>query len=529
MIGGVLIFLFQLDYSSNMRRYRTFWAFMLLLIFILISGTFCAYASSTESIVNNVSLNSRAQANYDFTIECYNNSHLTNGGDPTGFYITINNTGIYQDTYLITFKILSITGGEDPQPGDWAGDLDKESISLGPNDSGIVILTVSSSCSCQEGSTATIQVTAESVNSPSVTGYVDTFTKYGPPEGSVRIEYGTLSMFSYATAGQTVDTSLNIYNLQSVDQTYILKHTKNPGRFGLSYLTEPFEVPQKDVVSVPVQITIPLENEPGSFNITFHIRSEKDSMIENSVEIPIELYPELAVTKMIPSNLVPKPNETVIFQVTVENLGPAVCRKCPINLYDGVERTEEHLIGSKAIINLFGNTSVTYDFTWSSEHEGTYNMTAFVNPALSIQEVSNRFGNNYKTVKISVQEKVEPPDGGGDGNTSEEDGKKDNESLMDSPMFFVSIGAIVCVIVVLLVLYLVYRSQSSSSGDDERTARKIPINRGIGSRSNYTARGKKKTARKEKLNGPKGRKHNRGRNRPHRHGKRDNKYRKGRS
>ena len=63
----------------------------------------------------------RARSDYNFIITCDNNSHITSGGDTTGYYIEVNNTGTSQDSISLSYDIIEVTGGEEPTPNDWEG------------------------------------------------------------------------------------------------------------------------------------------------------------------------------------------------------------------------------------------------------------------------------------------------------------------------------------------------------------------------------------------------------------------------
>ena len=64
-----------------------------------------------------------SRADYDFTLICENNSHITNGGDATGYIIKITNTGTQSDTIALDWEIIDVTGGTEPDPSEWEAHL----------------------------------------------------------------------------------------------------------------------------------------------------------------------------------------------------------------------------------------------------------------------------------------------------------------------------------------------------------------------------------------------------------------------
>ena len=102
----------------------------------------------------------------------------------------MTNTGTQQDTIVLSYEIINVTGGDEPDVREWYANLDKTQLTLLVGETGIVILTVDSSCGCQEGTVATVRVLGQSINEPTVTAYADTFTTRGPEirEDALEIE-----------------------------------------------------------------------------------------------------------------------------------------------------------------------------------------------------------------------------------------------------------------------------------------------------------------------------------------------------
>jgi hypothetical protein len=428
---------------------------------------------------------SRADSDFDFTITIENNTHITNGGDPTGYFIDVKNIGTAQDTISIKFKIINLTGGDEPDIKEWNVHLDKDSVTLNPGESEVVVLTVETGCGCQDGTTATIRVTAQSINEPSMSKYVDTYTTRGPNLGEqlVRISIEDVSVFVVLTAGQEITFGLRVDNYQSVPQSYFITNTGKPAGWPIEFSTEPFEVGQNSKSSIKVHTKIPTENEPGIYTFSFNVRSDRDPTLSNSTKVPIGLYPELAVEKLQLSKTTPNVSEPTTLQVSISNLGQAVARNFVLTLYNGTQLIPKYLINSTRVTELYGNDSTIVEFTWVPSYSGVQNLTLYVNPNSIIKEAFNRYGNNLLTKEITVQKPViDDPSKNGD----------DNDQSGESNIYLV---AVIIIIIVILIVIFIIKPRTSSLKASGRTAQKIPLSRGSGGRT--TKRGKK--ARKEKL------------------------------
>ncbi|WP_455391830.1 CARDB domain-containing protein [[Eubacterium] cellulosolvens] len=433
----------------------------------------------------------RARADYEFTIICENVTHVTNGGDPTGYFIEITNTGSRQDTILLTAKIINVTGGDEPDINEWHTRLDKDLVNLGAGQSEIVILTVETGCGCQDGTTATVRIAGESSNEPSMTAYVDTYTIRGPVIGEQLVDFDIedVSVFFSLTAGQDLTFNLVVYNLQTVSQSYYIINTIKPLDWVLEYNQAPFEVAKNSKKVIPIHTGIPLKNEPGEYMFRFDVRSDRDPTISGSTQVPIALLPELTVDEINVTPREPYLNNPVALRITIKNLGQAVARNFVLNLYNttvNVLDLGRNLINSTKIKELYGNETVVVNFTWFPQELKAYNITLFVNPGNPIPEFSNRYGNNLKTKKITVQEQPQDKPVG--------DGDRDGSSWL---------GVGILVIIILLVVFFMKKSRKFSH-NDVRTAQKIPLSRELslgGKGSRFGAgRGKKgKKAHKEKL------------------------------
>ena len=301
---------------------------------------------------------------------------MTNGKDPTAYNIKIENTGAAQDTILVTSKIINVTGGPEPDVREWFAWLSRDQVTLNPGESAVVVLTVSTSCNCQEGSVATVRVSGESGNDPGISAHVDTYTTRGIKEGDILVELDIedVSVFFELTAGQHIAFSLEVYNYQSIPQTYTLTNTDGPDGWVLKFAQESFEVSAKSKYVVLVQTTIPLRNEPGEYIFSFNVQSDNDPNIIAFTDVPIILLPELTVEEIKSIPLTPKPGEYIDLQVIIRNQGQAVARSIVLNLYNGTEHSEEYMINTTVIPELYGSKEVTYNFTWLLKADGTFKL-----------------------------------------------------------------------------------------------------------------------------------------------------------
>jgi len=457
-------------------------------LLLIISMVTYSGLTMTTSFAQMLMPETRQGAEYNFTILCENNSHLTNGGEETGYFIEINNTGTKQDTILLSYKIINVTGGPEPDKKDWFIRLEPDQVTLEPGEATEVILRVTTTCTCQEGSTAIIRVTGESGNEPSNVGYVDTYTTRGPTMGEqqVKIDLESVSVFFELSAGQNLSFNLVVVNLQTVTQSYVISNIRKPTNWPLDFLRESFEVPQKSKKIVEVRTKIPEENEPGDVVFRFDVKSDRDPTISDSVQTTIALLPELSIEKFTVLTETPIVGETIVLQIEVKNLGTAVARNIDINLYNGTVFEPQLVINSDMIPQLYGNENATLNFSMTPRSAEDYNVTVLIDPDGWIEEVANRLGNNFLTKKITVNSKPpeKPPNNGSNGTS---DGLSD--------YLLPIIGTIVGIVVVLILIYfLIHRARSNN--ENEHMAHKIPLTRSGGKRRRRSGR---KKARKEKL------------------------------
>ena len=460
----------------------------ILFFIMVISILTCSGLTITTSFAHASMLKTRQGSEYNFSILCENNSHLTNGGEETGYFIEINNTGTKQDTILLSFKIISVTGGSDPDINDWFVRLEPDQVTLQPGEATEVILRVTTTCTCQEGSTANIRVTAESGNEPSKVGDVYTFTTRGPVVGEqqVKIELESVSVFFELSAGQNLSYNLVVANLQTVTQSYVLSNIHKPTGWPLDFLRDSFEVPQKSKKIIKIHTRIPEENEPGDVLFRFDVKSDRDPTISDSVQIPLALLPELSVEKFTVLTETPLVGESIVLQIEVKNLGTAIARNIDVNLYNGTSFEPQFVINSDMIPELKGNESVILNFSTTLRGTGDYNITVFIDPDGWIEEVFNRLGNNLLIKKITVNSKppIKPPNNGSNGKS---------EGLSD--YLLPIMGTVVGLVVVLIIIYFLFH-RARSKKENEQMAHKIPLTRkGV----NHRRKSGKKKARKQKL------------------------------
>ena len=459
-------------------------------------GLYTTIAEASSEVSYSSHSRAKADSEYSFTITCNNNTHVTNGNDPTGYYIEVKNTGTKQDSLLITYKIINVTGGSEPDINEWHANLNRDSVTLNPGDTETLVLTVESGCGCQEGTIATVRVTAQSGNEPTIIAYLDTFTTRGYVVGRlVDFDIADVSVFFELVAGQNLTYELAIYNFQTVSQSYKLINDLKPDGWVLEYDQESIEVNANSKKRVKIHTKIPEENEPGKYSFAFKIKSDRDPTIHDYLWVNLTLNPELAVEKIVPSTVMPKPNESVYLMVNISNLGPAVGRSFKVHLYDGEfnsNNLNENLINFTTITELYGGEETTLNFTWYPESTGLYNISVYVNPYSSPAEAFNRYGNNILKEPITIQEFIPP--------------KNPKKKGDDDKWLYYQIAIGVSVITLLVVILIMYIFRNSASTSDERTALKIPLSRGLSSgpggakgRPGDRGASRKKKAHKEKL------------------------------
>ena len=478
--------------------------FLIIIIIAITNNSFSnrLYGSGNDYLL----LNSRANSDYSFTLTCNNNTHITNGGDPTGYYIEAKNTGTMEDTIIFSCEIINVTGGTEPDASEWYVRLDREQMTLLPGESVTIILSIATACNCQEGTIATVRLTGQSSNEPSVILSVDTYTTRGPKEGDqlVDIEIENFMDLSEPHAGKPLTFSLKVYNYQSVSQSYNLINLGKPPDWTVEFDENIFNIELKSKVSIPITLNIPAKNNPNDYLFNFSVKSINDPTIIDFIDVIITLQPELALTEIKSLNATPTAGEPLAIEVTFSNIGPAVARNFVLKLYNSSGRTQDSLIYQTTIPELYGETKMMMNFTWLPMVAKVYNITGILNPDFIIPEMSNRYGNNIITSKIMVQE-PEKPNIPKDG----DDGAKTADNYMVA-----GIGITIFILIILVLIYF-FTHRTGSAKDEERTAKKIPLSRSFDradrdrhARARQTSSGKKdkkgrggkgKKARKEKL------------------------------
>ncbi len=436
---------------------------------------FISYHENEDDEKKEENKETRADSDYDFTIKCDDNSHITNGGDPTGYFINIKNTGTALDTIVLDWEIINVTGGTEPDPQEWSAFLNKEQVTLNPGDNQVVILNVSTFCGCQLDTTATIRVTGRSVNEPAVTGFVDIYTTRGPEEGAVELEKPNMSLFSDLEAGQDLDFTLKVVNLNPNQQSFKIVNPSKPQDWVVEFNENSFKVSAFSTFDFPVFTKIPEKIVPGNVMFVFKVQSLYDPYIKDSLDFTFALLPELAVKNIKLMDTEAVVGNKLKLQVTISNLGPALASSFIFEVYEAADLSSVHLITQINVDMLWGSEELVRNISWTPVEARLYNITVLVNPGFTIEEVGNRYGNNLKTTGFTILSETSNGNDNGNGSNGGPQG--------------ILIFSIFVVIVVLVLLYFIFQRQRAND-ESEKTAKKIPLKRNLG---------KKKTAKKLKF------------------------------
>lgn len=433
---------------------------------------------------------SRAGSDYDFTLKCEDNSHITNGGDPTGYFIEITNTGKFQDTIILNWEIINVTGGTAPDPKEWDAFLNHEQVSLNPSNSRKVILNVSTDCGCQIETKATIKVTGYSANNPSLVKSIETYTTRGPDVDYVRLEGPKMSKFADLVAGQKLNFTLKVVNPSSNPQSFKITNQAKPVDWKIEFNEDPFKVGPFSTYNFNVKTQLPIKILPKEYSFQFLVQSTYDPHVKDMLEIKFALLPELLIRKIKLSDKEPIVDEQIKVIVTIANEGPALANDVEFEVFEQFGSGSEILL-NKIIIDTFsGSTEQIQNVTWTPSLEGLYNLTAHVDRKKQIQEEGNSEFNNFKIkgFKIYPNSSSENGKNGENGNSKEE--KDIIEGIFSSENM---IYLIICIVTVLIILFYFIFHRLKKSKNAEKTAKKIPLNRQSSS---------KKTAKKMKLDEP---------------------------
>ncbi|UCF07899.1 MAG: hypothetical protein JSW28_09710 [Thermoplasmata archaeon] len=301
---------------------------------------------------------SGTRAQYGILLQCQSREHYVEVEQYTYYHITVTNTGESADTYNVT---------SDPPPEFWQAELSTSEISVPAGEEETVLLKVKTTCECEFGDRASINVTATSLSDPGVLDRIQTIT-------------------TFATAKVSLSTDTDYVQLER-SGSYI--HEINVTNEGSETDTFWLTVSQSQALSPVLDaeyITLP-SNASGTVNLTvsalqsaaygYHELSIGAESVHNSERFDYLTVTvivgkiELEVSEIKLSNKHPDEGEIVTITFEITNTGTANATDVMITVYNVTSDGKKTEIGSDlATIAPEGKVTIQKDIIYSSDFTG---------------------------------------------------------------------------------------------------------------------------------------------------------------
>ena len=342
---------------------------------------------------------------YSVTLNTTVNKQTTDGKDPVQYILTIVNTGNGIDTFTVFSELIEVTDCDDPNISYWSASLDKSVISLKASESAAIILTVTTSCSCQIGCVGNIMVIAVSAGDPNVKATLNTYTTRGATQqhAGLIIEIDYNMYLNKLFLGQINKLDVYVYNLQGLEDSILIQASKVPEDWSVSLAPQEFLLLPNSKKIVTLSFTIPQDISSDEYVIELTAQSIKSPSIRGNDNMVVFIKPDLIIQDTFFSKSSIREGDKVKITAMVKNIGLASAKAITINVFDNLDVSVIHQIANKTITFLGPNQDTNITFTWSPK-EGSYNLTFWLNPDESINEL--RTDNNLRVEPITVEESL---------------------------------------------------------------------------------------------------------------------------
>ncbi|WP_455392348.1 CARDB domain-containing protein [[Eubacterium] cellulosolvens] len=383
---------------------------------------------------------SRSKADYySFDINTTKTTLTTDGKNPVEYVFTIVNTGNKLDTYTIFAVMLEVTSCSEPDAKEWSYSVDTSLISLAPSQSAAIVLTVSTSCGCQVGCKATIEITCTSGGNPSVKKSILTYTTRGPAKKVsglvVEIDYNAALNPIYLDTVMKFD--VYIYNLQNQQDSVVVWPTAGPETWSIGVSPDEFTLGPNSKRLVTLNLKVPTDQASGDYKITLTAQSIDSPSVQGKDSILIQILPDVIISDVSFSTNPVVADKQVELKITVKNIGRAAADEIPIIVYDKLNLTTDHELTRQVISQIGVNESKTITITWRPAN-GSYNITIVLDPEATLEELTKV--NNFRIEPVVVKSSSD----------------QDSESIL--------IYVIIIVVLVLVVLFILYRAMKKTGG-----------------------------------------------------------------
>ena len=293
------------------------------------------------------------EGDYMVSLESPSNEHYTERNVYTFYTIIVANTGTKDDTYDLT---------NDTIPKYWVGSLDVATVSVPSEESRNITFQIKTTCDCEEGKSAYINITATSQSDSNVTDKIQTITTYADAEVALS------SQVSYMDIGagdsQTID--ITVTNECKLEDTFSFT-LSYPDEISVEVSPDEVSLPGSGSTTVSLNVFIPNMSEDGLHRViikatSWHDASKNDSLVLNVFVVSHEFSISISF-----SNNRPKEGENTTIFAQIENQGLLDASDVFVRFYYIPKNDTKVPIGSEKVTIEKGNqTTLQKEFTASS-------------------------------------------------------------------------------------------------------------------------------------------------------------------
>lgn len=428
-------------FSNNAIRFLSW-----LVVIILLSHTL----PNLELITGITGTTTGARADYyALALNATVTEQTTDGKNPVTYIISILNTGNQHDTYTVYADILEITGCTEPDLDEWSTSLDKTLISLPPSQNSPIVLTVSTTCSCQVGCKATIAIHGISSSDSSVTETLLIYTIRGAAQKQtgIVVEINYNPFLTKLKVDSRVNLKVDVYNLQNSRDSFLAWNTEGPDEWSISLSPGEFSLQPNSKRAITLSFIIPKNAANAEYPIAVTAQSVSSPSMNGKDKVNVVVRPDIIIQNVTFSKSPIEAGDNVKVKITLENTGLATAKDILFLVYDDLEFTSVHKLLENTISLLAPGETTDISVPWRPEL-GLYNITIWVNPNSTLAEL--RTDNNLRIEPISVI--------------------KARSDELDNTQFYLTFLLILILIIIWLIIYFRISKKRKSAIEDKDQA-----------------------------------------------------------
>lgn len=408
--------------------------------------------SFTEYNLVGISSGTRTEL-YDFELNITKTEQTTEGSSPIEYAITLINTGNAIDTVTLFTELKEVTNCEKPDFKEWSYVLEPSIVTLEPSHNELVVLTVSTACSCQDGCKATIIVTGISSGNQDLSKFITTYTTRGPnkrPPGDpgvvIDINYDKYTTKLFLEKPVILDVEM--VNTQNSKDTFYVWVSQSPENWSVSVSPTDLTILGNSRKMIKLNFVIPKGTSPKTYTISLRAQSQKSSNVGHKDTIKITIKPDIIIENVVFSKSEPRAGESVSLSIKVANIGLAFAKDIPLVIYDQLNYSLSHELNRQTISRIDPNQTINISYTWHPE-TGEYNLVFRIDPDKNLNEL--RSDNNIRIEPIFVKESEE------------------SEQIDES--FYFTFILVFVLIIAWLIIYFIYSNKQKAKREQKRKIR----------------------------------------------------------